>query len=651
MALTTAVRSPTLMHAAVGLMAVAVWWSWVYDIDLVYAMKGFSPIGWVYKTVHPGDFALDFAGGTDNYGRSAFMHVYPAAHALGMSPETLMPVMIAFEIVLFSWAMFVLCRVLLPDAPPVVAALAVVLTIATPVRDMNLAYFPQPYFVGQYYNVADSLRIFGIVMVLRGRPLSAAALLAGSFATHPALGLMGLACAAAMSLVRPREILRARYLAAAALFGLIAGGWLVLQFRSATISGGQIPVQDWLDLTRAFSYHWYPVDNGMRTSHRQQYVLYVLLPFASFLLMLAYYWPRRDMRSEVTNKAWVGMLAMLGLSIVGLVISAVVPVPGLIKLALQRSNDLVIMIGLVFVVAGLWRDLRGDQWWRRALAATVLVSLCRRQSIGWSVSAAELPLLWSIVLVSPALRRVLRRPLASAADWTVAGLAATCGGLGVIYAFTGMTAAVEPLDFLGGRRALLLLGAFLVLGAVFARWDGKRVLPGCAVAAVVAFALVGLQERAVNKVDTALAGAYLQAQVWARDHTPRTALFMPDPTFYYGWRDYSRRSSFGNLREWLHTSWIYDSNFERYQEGMQRFNEFNIDIGPYLRGNPPIGAVRRLSQAVKERYYTASDEWRLGLAQRYGIGYFVFRRKEMVQPSRLPVVYENEHFVIRAARE
>ena len=124
---------------------------------------------------------------------------------------------------------------------------------------------------------------------------------------------------------------------------------------------------------------------------------------------------------------------------------------------------------------------------------------------------------------------------------------------------------------------------------------------------------------------------------------------MPDPTIYYGWRDYSRRSSFGNLREWLHTTWIYDSSFERYQEGMRRFKEFNIDIGQYLHAKPPLSTMRRLHNVVKQRYYTASDEWRLGLAQRYGIDYFVFRRKEMVNPSRLPMVYENQHIVIHAA--
>jgi hypothetical protein len=650
----TAAQSQPLVVTVLGVIAVAVWLAWVNDLQLVYAMKGFSPVAWVYKTMHAGEFALDFPGGIDNYARSAFMHVYPAANALGIAPETLQPIIVAFEIVLFSWAIWTLCRVLRPEAPAIVVVLVVVLAIATPVRNMNVANFPQPYFVGQYYNVADALRIFGLVMVLRHRPLAAAALLAASFTTHPTMGLMGLACAAAMQLVRPRQIVTPRFLAAGGLFALIAGGWLWLQFRTAAVSGGQIPLQDWLALTRAFSYHWYPVDNGLFAARGH----FVLLPFVSFLLLLGYYWPRRDRGSDVTTMALAGVLAMLGLSLVGLVISAVVPVPVLIKLALQRSNDLVIMIGLVYVVAGLWRDIEAAPWWRWAVAAPVLVSLCRAKSSLWPSAVPEFPLLWSmalsIVLVSPSWLRVLRRQWESAADWVVAGLAITVSGLGVSYLWTGLATGANPYFLFGGRRALLLLGVFLLLGAGVARWFDKRLLAGLTVAAVVAVTLLGLKEKAhhfASEGDAAVAGGYLQAQVWARDHTPANALFMTDPTIYYGWRDYSRRSSFGNLREWLHTSWIYDSNVERYRDGLRRFNEFNIDLGQYLQAKPPLAAMGLLTSAVKERYYSASDEWRLALAQRYGIGYFVLRRAEMAYTSRLPVAYQNEHFIILAARE
>ena len=143
---------------------------------------------------------------------------------------------------------------------------------------------------------------------------------------------------------------------------------------------------------------------------------------------------------------------------------------------------------------------------------------------------------------------------------------------------------------------------------------------------------------------------YLSAQLWVREHTPANALFMTDPTIYYGWRDFSRRSSFGNLREWLHTSWLYDSNFERYTEGLRRFGEFDIDLQPYLRMRPPDSAQRPLTNELRKRYYAVSDDWRIDLARRNRIDFFVFDRSRMIAPTRLRVVYENANFMICAAR-
>ena len=67
-------------------------------------------------------------------------------------------------------------------------------------------------------------------------------------------------------------------------------------------------------------------------------------------------------------------------------------------------------------------------------------------------------------------------------------------------------------------------------------------------------------------------------QLWAKNNTANDALFMPDPTHYYGWRDFSERSSFGNLRDWGYSSFAYNSDYEIYLEGKKRLAEFGFDI-------------------------------------------------------------------------
>ena len=49
------------------------------------------------------------------------------------------------------------------------------------------------------------------------------------------------------------------------------------------------------------------------------------------------------------------------------------------------------------------------------------------------------------------------------------------------------------------------------------------------------------------------------------------------------------------------------------------------------------------------RYYSATDDWRLDLARRYSIDYFVSKKASGILASRLPIVYENEFYVIQAA--
>lgn len=97
-----------------------------------------------------------------------------------------------------------------------------------------------------------------------------------------------------------------------------------------------------------------------------------------------------------------------------------------------------------------------------------------------------------------------------------------------------------------------------------------------------------------------LASDYLAAQRWARANTVQDSLFMVDPTIYYGWRDFSQRSSFGNLREWLHTGWLYDSRADVYTEGVKRFGEFGIDIESYKRTRPSIDGYHRLSDDLRQ---------------------------------------------------
>jgi hypothetical protein len=143
-----------------------------------------------------------------------------------------------------------------------------------------------------------------------------------------------------------------------------------------------------------------------------------------------------------------------------------------------------------------------------------------------------------------------------------------------------------------------------------------------------------------------LASDYLAVQRWAGANAAPDSLFMVDPTIYYGWRDFSQRSSFGNLREWLHTGWLYDSQAAVYGEGLKRFGEFGIDIEPYKRMRPSIDGYHRLSDDLRQVFYLKDPGWFEDLSRRYGIEYFVLQKKYIKRDLPFDEVFENASFVV-----
>ena len=120
------VRSPAFPIATLAAFCALVWWSNVRQIDLIYVSFGYSPSAWVYETFFPADFAENFASGTAAYTKSAFMHIYPLAYKfLGIAPENLILAVIALEISLLAWAVYLLSRTIFPHAASHIAILLV----------------------------------------------------------------------------------------------------------------------------------------------------------------------------------------------------------------------------------------------------------------------------------------------------------------------------------------------------------------------------------------------------------------------------------------------------------------------------------------------------------------------------------------------
>jgi hypothetical protein len=329
-------------------------------------------------------------------------------------------------------------------------------------------------------------------------------------------------------------------------------------------------------------------------------------------------------------------MALALATVIGVIVSVTSTSPALLKLSLHRANDLIILFGLVYVVSGIWSDFCQGPAWRRGFAASILVSPF--------ILDPGFPLLFSIILSAPSWLAIFSKRSGRRADWAVAAIVTVATILVAAYCVVGYLDVKKPSAYIGNS----LLALFVAVIALVTTMRLQRIAMTVTAAALALGAYAWLGNAALPLEKRTMAKAYKEVQLWAKNNTPPNTLFMVDPTIYYGWRDFSQRSSFGNLREWLHTSWLYDSRPEVYREGMRRFREFGIDAEPFLRWQRPLDGGRAMERKVREVFYNAPDAWRVSVAEKYNIDYIVLKKALKASVNSLPTTYQNEEFIVVA---
>jgi hypothetical protein len=141
---------------------------------------------------------------------------------------------------------------------------------------------------------------------------------------------------------------------------------------------------------------------------------------------------------------------------------------------------------------------------------------------------------------------------------------------------------------------------------------------------------------------------YLDAQLWAKENTPFDSLFMVDPSLFYGWRDFSQRSSFGNFREWVWFPVAYVVDVAVLNEGKKRAKEFGVDIDSIIKSDSVnyVDGYSKIVDDLRKKYYSMDDEQAFILKNRYKIDYFIMNKLQQKNRFNYPVAYENNTFII-----
>jgi hypothetical protein len=636
-----------------GLMLLVAFSTWnnLNNLTLRNAVGGFTPLEYVDRVTYPENYANNFENGVLTLNTSLLFHFYEAAYKANISPERFQRFVIVLSVILFAGVLWYFSSVILPNAPPLVHLLTVMFGLATDVLNHDLARFGNfaELHMGQMYAPAAICAVFAITCAFRRSWVGCFIAIGLAFCFHPIMGILGGLICGAMLLTALDQLKEANTWIGGIAGFLMAGAWYVFVIQPSLTSYEVMDTGAWVAWARFGSFHWFPFSLEVFGSEHARRVSPLLAIFILALTRLV----EPPFPSTCRRMWYAAVLCAVVLTCLGLLASLHPISPTIIKLALHRASMFILLLSLPLALHLLINDLKSGNNINRLLALVLLIT----PVVG---GAPGFPLLYAALRFGTELwQSTHKRSLP-----VYLGVAVTLFALFLcVYLIYSLNVKWADAAFVS-RLSVFIFAAIIASTLVVFKWMNKDVAGQVIVVLGVLFCLIfSLYNlavsafpqtlRSLSQADRARDSAYLDVQLWANQNTPPDTLFMIDPAGTYGWRDYSQRPSFGVLREWIHTSWLYTGNKENFNEGMRRVQILGINPYEYLQrslgGARKSGGYeyeyRRLVRDVRTQYNSLKPADFVKLAQQEKIDFFVFEKKQLNQaPSR--VFYENKYYVV-----
>lgn len=612
----------------------AVAWYAAFEVVLQTALFGFSPVGMMHPTELFPDFGANFPNGEGEMMKSLVGRAYLLFGALALPDRYSAMAMIAAEAAILIAGATWLARRTNPHLPFWTALAAAVLVSSGTIASADFARWFHPYY-GSVYNFAFGLGFAALAATLDKRLVLGGVLIGLCAAVHPIIALfigiaMGFAVLAAIRSY-PAGTILSGVLAAAAVFGL----WYLVAYRGAAIAAGSVDPAFFTTLTRLMSSHWHPIGLGIFGARAWE----VLLPFCALgIAYTAAIMCGPDRPAVTDRQVATAVIGLFLISLVGLWLSETTTIPVLIKLALHRSSLVLLLLAAIISVPRMMALAVAGPWVPAIIAGGLLL-LPFWRGHGLPVAGAVL----FAGMVAGGLAGPIERNGRSLLILSLIAVACVCGALVV----EGNAGAIV----IDVRATLASIGTpgFVV---AFAVMIAARLLKTPALAAGAVFIGVAIWVQQINPMrdpeTRAKAEMFLEVQEWARANTAPASVFMLDPAHAYGWRQYSRRPSFGTLREWLYSGWIYDTDPEIMAEGLRRAGLLGITLSDFKPAPGQTASDAYTVMVAKaQSAFSEMDATHLSrFASDNGIAYFVFERFDRSQFSGFNVVFENIRYAV-----
>lgn len=610
-----------------------------FNSDALIAIRGFSAIEFVAAMNNPTGFQQDFPGGsrvTTSATPLTWLHLF--ASRAGIDSLHFYYVMVTFEIVSLLAGAYILMGAITKRGtdpnrigaggagwPFLVLSTFLVLSNG---QMMDLSRFSAPFFHGQFYGFADGLRLAAFGFALERKWWQAAVLLSAAFVIHPVKGLIGgvVVLVAFVSLFARGRFFKSSF--QLAIFPVVSAAWSVLTLSRATVG---VELDEFVAWTRVFQSHWYPIDLGVVTTGKFEY----LMPL-SFITVAALLGTGRILRNWPAKIAISGSIIVLTiLTLAGVAISAWPINQFLIQLSLVRASELVVQLALTLIVIFASDCLRTRNYFWASLFLLPLAVFFLPTSTFFLLS----PLSLVPFLVVDWRENRSQGALLPVFTWLA------LSGFHLVSLVTSGGWSRLASGFVVALTVSLLLGTTLRL---LLYWPPRVLVLTLAAACVVGSGYWTYTKVTADMASVAEGRKYLEVQQWAKKNTTEESLFMVDPCINYGWRDFSARASLGTPREWFMTGWIYTGDGEVLRKGEEIAGTLGLQLEPTGLG-PQSGA--EVCDLARAAYYSAELASLQTISDRFGVDFFVLKKGELGNrhvkvPADWKIVFENSAFAV-----
>ena len=594
---------------------------------------GFSPINYTYLKLEPLFFSGGFPNNVQIYDASAPMRLYLfSKQLLNIEPEKTALAIILLQATLITLGIFHLARSLGADIQTAMVILAMLVVSNLP--GVNLARLGdglQNQIQSLYYGFGQGFRLLAISYFLRSKHLFGVIFLGLTIVSHLTMGLAAIVFLGAYYLVRVREAFSKKLLIPVIFVSVACLFFFLSVFSGLNIGSDGISKEDFIRATRSFSFHWHPITLGLFGNSIANVFWPLIFTSLLFLIGLS----GRSIAEPVSQRLVLGFIAVFLVSALGVFFSDIWPFVIFVKLSLQRSTEIVSLLGVMLAIIASIRLIKKGAWWEAIISAVALAALLsptKRDMAflawagvmfcfltrGWlgpfKILPDELSIRrWSLILL------VLLLPFLFLYLYD-RGLFETLNRLPKTFQFNAIVIFIIMLFWRGKhllsikkRSSKTLFLAITALASIFFISDHRN----------------DRLDRYLDKYGNT-AEDMLQAQIWAKNNTAQGAVFLTDPSWQPGWRDYSQRPTFGHYRDWALFGFAYNSSQFWYQEGLRRMKLFGadpIELAKSLtdRGDSVWLTNKLIREVINENYNTRSIDSLVQLARDERVSFVVVK--------------------------